>query len=129
MARDKLFFGTAASIHPRFGTPTRAIALQAMLASLLIALGTFGQIIAYFIFVTVLFIALTVAAVYVLRRKPANEMDHKTAGYPVTPFIFLALVALLLFLLAANNPKQAFLGVGVVALGWPVYHLAFRKNA
>jgi APA family basic amino acid/polyamine antiporter len=128
MARDKLFFKAAASIHPRFGTPARAIALQAVLASLLVTLGTFNQIIAYFIFVTVLFIALTVAAVYVLRRKPTNKLSYKTPGYPATPLIFLALVALLLFLLAANNPQQAFWGVGVVALGWPVYHLVFRKR-
>jgi APA family basic amino acid/polyamine antiporter len=128
MARDGLFFSAAASLHPRFATPARAILLQAALACLLVVLGTFNQIIAYFIFMAVLFIALTVAAVFVLRRKPASRSDYQTPGYPATPLVFLALAIVLLFLLAANNPQQAFLGAGVVALGWPVYHLAFGKR-
>jgi hypothetical protein len=48
-------------------------------------------------------------------------------GYPFTPLVFLMLVSVLLVLIAANNPRQAFLGVFVVALGWPVYRLIFRK--
>lgn len=131
MARDGLFLRAAASLHPRFGTPALAIACQAALASVFVALGTFNQIIAFFIFITVFFIALTVAAVFVLRKKTGHEITFKTPGYPVTPVIFLALVAVLLFLLAAQNPKQAFLGAGMVALGWPVYRwrLGKKRNA
>ena len=81
MASDGLFFKTAASIHPRFGTPAAAIALQAALASLLIAIGTFQQIIAYFIFVTVIFIALTVAALFVFRRT-GGGLDVSRTGLP-----------------------------------------------
>lgn len=43
--------------------------------------------------------------------------------------IFLVLVAVLLYLLASNNPKEAALGAGVVALGWPVYFLGFRGRS
>ncbi|HKP88262.1 MAG TPA: amino acid permease [Blastocatellia bacterium] len=128
MARDGLFLSAAAKLNPRFNTPARAIALQALLASLLVAIGTFNQIVAYFVFVTVAFVALTVAAIFRLRRKPRPDESYRTPGYPVTPAIFLALVGVLLFLLAANNPKQAFSGVAVVALGVPVYHFVFRKR-
>lgn len=128
MARDRLFFHSVASIHPRFGTPVRAIILQAGLASLLVMLGTFNQIIAYFIFVTVIFIALTVAAVFVLRKKDPAALAYRAPGYPVTPIIFLVLICVLLLLLAANNPVQAFIGVGVVITGALVYRLSFRKN-
>jgi basic amino acid/polyamine antiporter, APA family len=127
MARDGLFFKGIAQVHPRFGTPARAILLQAVLASLLVTLGTFDQVVAYLIFMTVLFVALTVAAVFVLRRRPAPPGTYRTFGYPVTPVIFLVLVAILLFLLASNNPREAALGAGVVALGWPVWWLGFRK--
>jgi len=128
MARDGLFIQAAASIHPRFGTPARAIALQAFLASLLVALGTFNEIVSYFIFVVVVFIALTVAALFPLRRRERNRVGYLTPGYPVTPVVFLLLILLLLVLLGSNNPWQAFLGVAVVALGLPVYYFIFRPK-
>jgi APA family basic amino acid/polyamine antiporter len=128
MARDRLFFHSIASIHPRFGTPVRAIVLQGGLASLLVMLGTFNQIIAYFIFVTVIFIALTVAAVFVLRKKDPAAPAYRAPGYPGSPIVFLVLICVLLFLLAANNPVQAFVGAGVVITGAFVYRLSFYKN-
>lgn len=129
MARDGLFLPAAASLHPRFGTPARAIALQALLASLLVAFGGFNEIISYFIFVVVIFIALTVASLFVLRRKQSGDQSYRTPAYPFTPIVFLLLVGLLLVLLGSNNPKQSFLGVGVVLLGVPVYYLLFRGGS
>jgi APA family basic amino acid/polyamine antiporter len=128
MARDGLFFKGIAEVHPRFGTPARAIMLQAVLASVLVLLGSFDQVVAYLIFMTVLFVALTVVAVFVLRRRPAAPGTYRTPGYPATPVVFLVLVAVLLFLLASNSPREAALGAGVVALGVPVYWLGFRKR-
>lgn len=131
MARDGLFIKPIAAIHTRFGTPARAIALQATLASVLVAVGTFDAIIAYFFFVTVVFITLTVAAIFVLRRRerPRDKGTYRTPGYPLTPLFFLLVITLMLFLLAKNNPQQAFLGVGVVLLGLPVYYLLYGKRA
>lgn len=129
MARDGLFFPAVANLHARFGTPARAIALQALLASLLVLLGGFNEIISYFIFVVVIFIALTVAALFVLRRRPAAETRYQTPGYPATAIVFLVMIALLLVLLAGTNPRQSFLGVAVVLLGVPVYYLLFRGES
>jgi APA family basic amino acid/polyamine antiporter len=128
MARDGLFIRAAASLHPRFGTPARAIALQALLASLLVVLGNFNQIISYFVFVVVVFIALTVVALFVLRRRKTDAPAYQAPGYPVTPIVFLLLVGLLLFLLGSNSPRQSLLGVGVVALGIPVYYFLFAPR-
>jgi len=128
MARDGLFIPAAAAIHPRYGTPARAITIQATLASLLVLVGSFNTIISYFVFVVVIFIALTVVSLFVLRRRQPGQGVYRTPGYPVTPIVFLALIALLLFLLGGHNPKQALLGVCVVALGLPVYYLLFRRR-
>ena len=125
MARDGVFFKTVANVHPRFGTPTRAVAIQATLASVLVLLGTFQQILSYFIFVTVAFLALTVVGLIVLRRREGAAAYH-TPGYPLTPALFLILVVVLLFLLAGHNPLQAALGVAIVTLGIPLYLLVFR---
>jgi len=131
MALDGLFVKQIAAVHPRFGTPALAIALQALLASALIIIGTFEEIIAYFFFVTVLFIALTVAALFILRRKERGDSAaaYRTPLYPLTPLFFLGLVAVLLFLIAARSPLQASLGVGVVALGAVAYQLLFKGKA
>ena len=126
MARDGLFIPAAAALHPRYGTPARAIVVQATLASLLVLVGTFNAIISYFVFVVVIFIALTVVALFVLRRKVPKRSGYRTLGYPVTPAIFLILIVFLLILLGGHNPLQAGMGVGVVALGLPVYYLLYR---
>jgi APA family basic amino acid/polyamine antiporter len=128
MAQDGLFVKAAAIVHPRFNTPVRAIGLQAMLAALLVGIGTFNQIVAYFVFITVVFIALTVAALFRLRKKPLEGKGYRTLGYPFTPIFFLALVFVLLVLLAVNNPLQAFSGVAVVALGAPIYYYLVHKQ-
>ncbi len=127
MASDGVFFEAVAAVHPRFGTPARAIAIQAGIASLYVALGTFNQIIGYFVFVTVLFVGLTVAGLFRIRRR-APAAAYRTWGYPVTPVVFLVLVAVVLFLVAARNRLQAALGVGIVAIGVPVYYLLFRRR-
>lgn len=124
MARDRVFPATMAAVHPRFGTPASAIALQAVLACLLVLLGDFGQIVAYFIFVTVAFVGLTVAGLFVLRRRDPHAgraAGFRVPGYPITPLTFLALVAILLSMLVMRNPREALLGVIVMAIGWPVY--------
>ena len=127
MARDGVFFKPVAAIDPRFGTPARAIAIQTVLASILVASGTFNQIIAYFIFVTVLFVGLTVAGLFRIRRRSPDAL-YRTWGYPVTPVVFLLLVLILLVLLGGHNPLQAGAGILIVAVGIPVYLLLFRRR-
>ena len=126
MASDGVFFKGVAALHPRFGTPARAIAIQAMLASVYVASGTFNQIIGFFVFVTVLFVAATVAGLFRIRRR-SPDASFRTWGYPFTPVLFLVLAAVVLVLVAARSPLQAALGVGIVALGVPVYLIAFRR--
>lgn len=131
MARDGVFPAAMAVVDPRFGTPARAIALQAALACVLVLFGSFGQIVAYFIFVTVAFVGLTVAGLFVLRRRESGAgggAGFRVPGYPVTPLTFLALVAILLSMLAMQNPREAALGVGVMAIGWPMYRWLYGRR-
>jgi APA family basic amino acid/polyamine antiporter len=127
MARDGLFLPAAARLHPRYGTPARAIVIQTALASLLVLVGNFDDIIAYFLFAVVLFIALAVAALFVLRKEGGTTV-FKTPLYPLPPVVYLLLTALLLYLLASGRPKYAFTGVAVVLLGLPFYYLIFRRG-
>jgi APA family basic amino acid/polyamine antiporter len=128
MARDGLFFPAVGTLHRRFGTPARAIAIQTVLASLLAVLGTFNDILGYFIFSTVLFLGLIVAGLYVLGPDPAAPPAARVPGYPVTPLLFLVPTAGLLVLLLAGGPRQPLLGAGIVALGIPIYQLVLARR-
>jgi len=128
MGADGLFLPALAVVHPRFGTPVRAIAVQAVLASVLVLFSTFGEVLGYFVFVAVIFLELTVLALFVLRRRSLTVPDYRTPGYPLTPLLFLVSTAGLLFLLALKDPVRALVGVAVVLLGLPVYHLMFARR-
>jgi APA family basic amino acid/polyamine antiporter len=126
MARDGLFLPALATLHPRFATPARAVAVQAVLASILVATGTFDQILAYFIFATVVFLALIVASTY---RLGGDAAGLRLPGHRFTPLVFLLPVAVLLVLLGMSNPYRALLGLGIVALGVPAYELTGRRRS
>ncbi|MFO0950120.1 MAG: APC family permease [Isosphaeraceae bacterium] len=127
MARDGLFPHALAALSPRFDTPARAIALQATLASALVLSGTFEQILAYFFFVTVAFLALAAAAVFAPAvRGRAGDGLPRVPGHPFTPLAFLLPTLVLLALLAADKPRESLLGLAVVAIGLPAYGVAQR---
>lgn len=128
MSRDGLFPEVLGRLDPTLGTPARAIALQAVLASLLVLVGTFETIVTYFIFVTVAFIAATVAGLYRIARRPGPAPDYRTPGYPITPAVFVAGLLLLLVLLLLARPWQALAGLAVVAAGVPVHVLLERRQ-
>jgi APA family basic amino acid/polyamine antiporter len=91
-----------------------------------VALGTFDAIVAYFVFVTVAFLGLTVAGLVRLKRRlPPGA--YQTPFYPLPPILFLASISLVLVLLAAGRPVEAALGIAVVAAGVPAYALLRRK--
>jgi APA family basic amino acid/polyamine antiporter len=128
MARDGAVPAFVGKLDPRTGAPVRAIAVQATLAFVLAALGTFDAIVAYFVFVTVAFLGLTVFGLVRLKRR-LPKVAYETPLYPVPPVLFLVSITLVLILLAAGRPREAALGVAVVAAGVPAYLLLRRRAA
>jgi APA family basic amino acid/polyamine antiporter len=127
MAKDELFFKSFGEPHPRFRTPHRAIIIQVLLASILVLSGSFEQILSYFFFVVVLFIAVVVAGLFKIHKREFG--GYKTIFYPLTPLFFLTVTALILLMIAMRNPFQTFLGVAVVLLGIPFYYLFFQNDS
>jgi APA family basic amino acid/polyamine antiporter len=122
MAKDGIFFSPLARVHPRFHTPSNAIILQAICSSILVITGTFEALLTYVTLIVVLFSALTVGAVVVLRAKrPELRRPYKSWGYPGLPILFiLAYIGIALATLW-EKPGESFLGLGIVALGVPAY--------
>ena len=128
MGRDGVFPAGFGQLHPTRGTPVRAILLQAVMASILVAVGTFDAIIAYFIFVTVAFIGMTVAGAFVTIAKARRREDAKSPWLVPAGASFLILTGVLLLLIATNRPYQASAGIAVVLAGLPVYAVIERSR-
>ena len=121
MSLDGLFPSSLASLHPVTSAPVRATCLLAALASVLVVIGTFEEIVSFLICTAMTFIALAAAALIVIRRRAPNDGAFRAPGYPWTTALFVLLVACVVTLLAINQPGPALAGLGVVALGWPVH--------
>ncbi len=126
MAKDGVFFDSVARVHPRFGTPARAIAIQALLAAALILTGSFQQILSVFFFVVVFFIAMTVAGLFIIRR--TEFAGYRTPFFPITPIVFLVVTAVVLFFIGMQDPMRALAGVVMVLVGIPVYYFVFQRR-
>ena len=68
MAKDGLLFRWVADVHPRFRTPHRAIVLQAVWSSVLVATGTFRVLFTRVIYTEWVFFGLMEIGLFLLRR-------------------------------------------------------------
>ena len=129
MARDQLFFARVAEIHPRFRTPIKSLALQAVWASLLTLSGTYSQLLSYVISAALLFYILTVYGVIVLRRsRPDLNRPYRTVGYPYLPIVYVGLAAIVLACNLVGDPKNSWPGLAIIFLGLPAYFYWNRKQ-
>jgi APA family basic amino acid/polyamine antiporter len=123
MSDDGLFPRALASVRHRTGAPARSTALMALLASMFVLVGTLQEIVAFFICTALGFIALAASALFVVRRRSPAAIVFQVPGYPVTPLLFVVLLAGVIVLIAINRPIQAFAGFAIVALGVPAHWL------
>jgi len=122
MAGDGVFPAALARIDPRRGTPVRAILVQSLLAIVILAAGRFETIVAYFVFITVVFLIVAVAGIYRIRARDQATPVFRVPGYPMTPMGFIVPALLVVVLVAAGNPVQSFAGAAAVGTGllvWP----------
>ena len=129
MARGGHFAGWAGKVSPRFGTPVPALVAQAVVAAALTLSGTYTQLATYVVFASFLFYGLSCAAVITLRRTaPALPRPYRAWGYPVTPLVFIAFAAWLVGNTIAEQPRDAAIGAGIIALGLPGYFYWSRRK-
>jgi len=128
MARDGIFMRAAGRVHPRFHTPATAILAQAVWSSVLVLSGTLSQLVNYTGFAVVLFSAIAVCALFVLRRRdPHAPRPFSAIGYPWAPAIFVIASAVMVANAFWREPTTTIAGVAVILLGIPVYYL-FRSG-
>jgi APA family basic amino acid/polyamine antiporter len=129
MAKDGVFFHQLTFVHPSFGTPTKAILLQALWSSLLILTNTWGTLFTYVSVVITLFSAFTVGSVIVLRiKRPELKRPYRLWGYPLVPILFVLVHLWIVWGSVTEKPKESLIGLAIVCLGIPAY-LIWRKRA
>jgi basic amino acid/polyamine antiporter, APA family len=128
MARDGLFFSACARIHPQRQTPHVALIVQGLWSAVLALSGSYSRLLTYVTFASLSFNALSVVALFVLRRRSPTESGYRTWGYPVTPLLYLLGAGLFVLYILIGEPVTSLIGVGLVALGFPAYAI-FRARA
>jgi len=125
MACDRCFFPFASQVHARYQVPAKSIFLQGAIASLMVLLGTFDQILTYMGFSLGIFPLLAVFGVFKVRRSGIS--DYRLPGYPVVPAVYLLAGASILILGFFERPVESSIAIAMVLLGLPVFYL-FQKS-
>jgi APA family basic amino acid/polyamine antiporter len=124
MANDGLFFRKAGTLN-KYAVPEYALWLQAVVASILCLSGKYGDLLDMIAFVVVIFYALTIIGIFILRKKrPDIERPYRAFGYPVLPIIYIILAIVFCVFLIKMKPLYAGIGLGIVLLGIPLYYIA-----
>ena len=128
MAKDHLFFSSAANVHPKFHTPGNAIIIQGFWAAILTLSGTFEELITLVVFVNFMMWIAASSTVFVLRKKQPNlERPYKVWGYPYVPAFFIIFSSVIMVNTFFESPEQSLMGLGLTLLGIPAY-LYWKKK-
>lgn len=112
------------------GTPVRATLTQFGLVNLFLLTSHFEQVLTCATFVLQLCSFLTVFGVFVLRRRrPDLPRPYRTWGYPVTPLLFLAVSAWMLWHILCSKPLESLVGLGTAAFGLILYLFSAKTKA
>jgi APA family basic amino acid/polyamine antiporter len=128
MAQDGTIFKWLGAVHPRFGTPHRAIVLQGVWAAVLAATNTYGALFSRVIYTEWIFFAAMAAGLMILRRRPDYRPSYRIWGYPLIPLIFIAASLVIVVIQIMAVPGDSLIGLGMVLLGYPIYLLWSRRR-
>lgn len=129
MSKDGLFFKKASQLN-RFGVPAWAMWLQSIWAILLCFSGSYGILIKFATFGSMIFYIVTIAGLFKLRRTmPDAHRPYKAVGYPVIPFLYLVFAAIICISLTVFTFQDTIGSIILILSGIPVYFLFFKEKA
>lgn len=128
MAKDGLFFKQAGELN-KFAVPQWSLWVQCIIACLWSVSGKYGQLLDMISFVVVLFYMLTIAGIFILRKKrPDIERPYKAFGYPFLPILYIVMGLAFCILLIVFKPEFTWPGLIIVLIGIPVYYIAVANK-
>ncbi len=128
MAKDGMMFQSFGKLSAT-RVPVIALIFQGVWACLLAMSGSFDTLTDYVIFGSWIFYALVTSSIFVFRRKyPHLERPYRAFGYPYVPILFILVATWLLVTTVISNPFNSLRGLGLIALGIPVYFYLIYRN-
>lgn len=128
MAKDGLFFKKTAELNKN-AVPEFGLWIQCILCCLWCISGKYGDLLDMISFVVVLFYILTIAGVFILRKKrPDAERPYKTFGYPVLPILYIVMGLTFCTLLIIYKPQFTWPGLIITLIGIPIYYIALSRK-
>jgi APA family basic amino acid/polyamine antiporter len=121
MAHDNLFFASFKRVHPKFHSPTVSLIGQGICAAVLTLSGSYGQLLDYTLFTTLLFYVITIVGMLRLARTHAQELGMTSWTSYIVPVTYLILVSYISINLALFKQQYTLPGLGIVSLGIPIY--------
>jgi APA family basic amino acid/polyamine antiporter len=122
MAKDRLFFSKVGNLNAK-SVPGFALAIQGVWASALCLSGTYGDLLDYVIFAVLVFYILTVAGIFILRKRlPNAERPYRAFGYPIVPALYILAATAICIDLLIFKPSYTWPGMLIVLLGIPAYY-------
>jgi len=128
MAKDGLFFKSAGQLHSKYRTPTIALIIQGIWAIILTLSGTYNALLTYTAFASLLFNAMTVIGLFILRSKFADvPRPYRCNGYPVIPLLYILVAIFFIIYIIIGDPKSSIAGLLIIFAGVPAYFL-WKRN-
>ncbi len=128
MALDGLFFKKAGGLNKN-AVPQWSLWAQCAVAAILCLSGSYGQLLDMISFVAVAFYVLTIAGIFVLRKKrPDAERPYKAFGYPILPFLYILMGSSFCILLIIYKPNYTWPGLIITLIGIPIYYIAVSNK-
>ncbi|OKS87265.1 APC family permease [Mucilaginibacter polytrichastri] len=128
MAKDGLFFKKAGSLNKN-AVPGFGLWIQCLFACAWCLSGKYGDLLDMISFVVVVFYMLTIAGIFILRKKmPDAERPYKAVGYPVLPIVYILMGLTFCILLITYKPNYTWPGLIITLAGIPVYYFLARNT-
>ena len=128
MAKDGLFFRQTGELNKN-AVPGVGLWIQCIVACLWSLSGNYGQLLDMISFVVVVFYMLTIAGIFILRKKrPDMERPYKAFGYPVMPILYILMGLAFCILLIIYKPQYTWPGLIIVLIGIPIYFVALARK-
>ncbi|MBK9977033.1 MAG: amino acid permease [Gemmatimonadetes bacterium] len=125
----RTFFLLLRRIAPRTATPNGAILFTAVTSiAALLFFGSFSRLVNFFVVPFQAMNILMVAAIFRLRPRFPSADGYRTPGYPVTPIVYIVVMAALLASAINARPMETLIGSALALTGAPVYWWMVRER-